>query len=112
MIKVLVDKVSKSVGDRMLFSDVTFGVEEGDKIGIVARNGAGKSTFLNVICGLEDYDSGKITFSGSTRVGYLSLSLRFSTLLLRFLNTLLRSLAMPMTSLLLTALAVCCRSSE
>lgn len=74
MIKVLVDKVSKSVGDRMLFSDVTFGVEEGDKIGIVARNGAGKSTFLNVICGLEDYDSGKITFSGGTRVGYLSQS--------------------------------------
>ncbi len=58
----------------MLFADVTFGVEEGDKIGIVARNGAGKSTFLNVICGLEDYDSGKITFSGGTRVGYLQQS--------------------------------------
>lgn len=71
MIKVLVDGVTKSVGDRMLFADVTFGVEEGDKIGIVARNGAGKTTFLNVICGLEDYDSGKITFSGGTRVGYL-----------------------------------------
>lgn len=61
----------------MLFADVTFGVEEGDKIGIVARNGAGKSTFLNVICGLEDYDSGKITFSGGTRVGYLQQSPAF-----------------------------------
>ncbi len=58
----------------MLFADVSFTVEEGDKIGIVARNGSGKSTLLNIICGNDDYDSGKITFSDGIRVGYLSQS--------------------------------------
>lgn len=77
MIKVLIDSLTKSIGDRVLFSDVTLGVEEGDKIGIVARNGSGKSTFLNIICGVEDYDSGKITFSDGTKVGYLSQSPSF-----------------------------------
>lgn len=77
MIKVLIDSLTKSIGDRVLFVDVTLGVEEGDKIGIVARNGSGKSTFLNIICGAEDYDSGKITFSDGTKVGYLSQSPSF-----------------------------------
>lgn len=77
MIKVLIDSLTKSIGDRVLFSNVTLGVEEGDKIGIVARNGSGKSTFLNIICGAEDYDSGKITFSDGTKVGYLSQSPSF-----------------------------------
>lgn len=58
----------------MLFADVTLGIYEGDKIGIVARNGAGKSTFLNILAGHEDYDSGRIVYSGSIRVGYLSQS--------------------------------------
>lgn len=39
-----VEELTKSYGDRMLFADVTFGIEEGDKIGIVARNGTGKTT--------------------------------------------------------------------
>ena len=52
-------------------------MEEGDKIGIVARNGSGKTTLLNIICGLDDYDSGKITFSDGIRVGYLSQSPAF-----------------------------------
>ena len=77
MIKLLIERLTKSIGDRMLFADFTLGIEEGDKIGIVARNGAGKSTLLNIICGLEDYDSGKITFSDGTRVGYLSQSPAF-----------------------------------
>ncbi|MDE5653111.1 MAG: ATP-binding cassette domain-containing protein, partial [Muribaculaceae bacterium] len=57
-----IENLTKSIGDRMLFRDVTFGVYEGDKIGLIAKNGAGKTTFLNVIAGKEDYDSGKITF--------------------------------------------------
>lgn len=56
----------------MLFADVTFGVYEGDKIGIVAANGAGKSTFLNIIAGEEDRDSGNVVFAGGVRVGYLA----------------------------------------
>ncbi len=66
-----IEKLTKSYGDRMLFADVTLGIYEGDKIGIIARNGAGKSTFLSIICGHEDYDSGNIVFRNGLRVGYL-----------------------------------------
>lgn len=66
-----IENLAKSIGDRMLFSDVTLGIYEGDKIGIVARNGAGKSTFLRVIAGMEDYDSGNIVFRNNLRVGFL-----------------------------------------
>lgn len=74
MIKLQIEKLTKSIGDRKLFSDLSLTVEEGDKIGIVARNGSGKTTFLNIIFGLDDYDSGKITFSDGVRIGYLSQS--------------------------------------
>lgn len=74
MIRLQVESLTKSIGDRILFADVSFTVEEGDKIGIVARNGAGKSTLLNILCGKEDYDSGKITLSDGVRTGYLSQS--------------------------------------
>ncbi|MDE7181369.1 MAG: ABC-F family ATP-binding cassette domain-containing protein [Muribaculaceae bacterium] len=66
-----IEKLTKSFGDRLLFADVTFGVYEGDKIGIVARNGDGKSTFLNILTGHEDYDSGNVTYRNGIRVGYL-----------------------------------------
>ena len=66
-----IEELTKSVGDRMLFSDVTFGINEGDKIGIIAKNGTGKTTMLKCIAGQEDYDSGKITFRADIRVGYL-----------------------------------------
>ncbi|MCM1152163.1 MAG: ABC-F family ATP-binding cassette domain-containing protein [Muribaculum sp.] len=65
------ENLTKSIGDRMLFSDVTLGIYEGDKIGIVAVNGAGKSTFLNILAGNEDYDSGRIVYAGGVRIGYL-----------------------------------------
>ena len=66
-----IENLSKSFGDRMLFSDITFGVYQGDKIGIIATNGSGKSTFLNILTGAEDYDSGKITAKKDLRIGYL-----------------------------------------
>ncbi len=77
MIRLQIENLTKSIGDRMLFSDLSLTVEEGDKIGIVARNGSGKTTLLNIICGLDDYDSGKITFSDGVRIGYLSQSPAF-----------------------------------
>lgn len=77
MFRLQIENLTKSIGDRMLFADMSLSVEEGDKIGIVARNGAGKSTLLNIICGREDYDSGKITYSDGARVGYLSQSPAF-----------------------------------
>lgn len=66
-----VDNLTKSYGDRMLFEDVTFGVYEGDKIGIIAKNGTGKSTLLNLIAGKESPDSGDIIFRNGLRVGIL-----------------------------------------
>lgn len=66
-----VENLTKSIGDRVLFADVTFGVYEGDKIGIVATNGAGKSTFLNILAGLEDRDSGNVIYTNGIRTGYL-----------------------------------------
>lgn len=66
-----IEGLTKSYGDRMLFADVTFGIYEGDKIGFIARNGTGKSTFLDIICGVEDYDSGNIVFRNGLKVGYL-----------------------------------------
>ena len=77
MIRLQIENLTKSIGDRILFSDLSLTVEEGDKIGIVARNWSGKTTLLNIICGLDDYDSGKITFSDGIRVGYLSQSPAF-----------------------------------
>ncbi len=66
-----IENLTKSYGDRLLFGDVTFGVNEGDKIGVVARNGTGKSTMLSIIAGNEDADSGNIVFRNGIRVGYL-----------------------------------------
>ncbi len=66
-----IENLTKSYGDRLLFADVTFGMEEGDKIGVVARNGTGKSTLLRIICGCESPDSGKVTWRQGVKVGYL-----------------------------------------
>lgn len=55
----------------MLFADVTFGINEGDKVGLIAKNGTGKTTLLSIIAGKEDYDSGRIVFNNDIRVGYL-----------------------------------------
>lgn len=66
-----VENLTKSYGDRILFADVTFGVSEGEKIGIIAKNGTGKSTLLNIISGKETPDSGKITFRNDLRVSIL-----------------------------------------
>ncbi|MDE5593978.1 MAG: ABC-F family ATP-binding cassette domain-containing protein [Muribaculaceae bacterium] len=67
-----VEELTKSVGDRMLFENVTFGVNEGDKIGIVAKNGTGKTTLLNIIAGIDTPDSGTVTYRGDLKVCYLT----------------------------------------
>lgn len=71
MILLQIEQLTKSFGDRILFEDASLGVFQGDKIGIVAQNGAGKTTFLNILAGREDYDSGKVTFRNGIQVGYL-----------------------------------------
>lgn len=63
--------LTKSYGERMLFDSITFGLNEGDKVGIVAKNGTGKSTLLRIIAGEEAADSGKVVWRNGIRVGYL-----------------------------------------
>ncbi len=67
-----VENLTKSFGDRIIFEDLNFGIEQGQKVAIVARNGAGKSTLLNILFDIEGADSGTVTFNKSIRVGYLS----------------------------------------
>ncbi|MBW7460862.1 ATP-binding cassette domain-containing protein, partial [Paenibacillus sepulcri] len=67
-----IDHIAKSYGEKILFDDVSFGVETGDKIGIIGVNGTGKSTFLNVVAGIEPPDSGSILVAGGATVQMLS----------------------------------------
>ncbi|WP_106830134.1 ABC-F family ATP-binding cassette domain-containing protein [Parabacteroides pacaensis] len=69
-----IDKLTKSFGDLILFEDITFGVSQGQKIGLIAKNGTGKTTLLNIIAGKEDYDAGSVIFRNDLRVGYLEQS--------------------------------------
>ncbi|MBD5375314.1 MAG: ABC-F family ATP-binding cassette domain-containing protein [Bacteroides sp.] len=66
-----VENLTKSFGDWLLFADVSFGISEGDKTGIVARNGTGKTTLLRILAGKDTPDSGTITCRSGLRVGYL-----------------------------------------
>lgn len=66
-----IENLTKSYGNRLLFHDITFGVNEGDKIGIIAKNGTGKSTLLHIIAGKESADSGTVTFRSGLKVGML-----------------------------------------
>lgn len=66
-----IEELTKSVGDRILFSDVTFGINEGDKIGLIAKNGTGKTSLLHIISGQDSPDSGKVTVRDGIKVGFL-----------------------------------------
>ena len=66
-----IDGLTKSFGDLVLFEDITFGIAQGQKVGLIAKNGTGKTTLLNIIAGKEDYDSGAVVFRNDLRVGYL-----------------------------------------
>lgn len=71
--------ISKSVKDEDLFSDVSFGLNEGEKIGIIGKNGAGKSTFLKIIDGTLSPDNGQITINNSLKLGRLDQDVSFKT---------------------------------
>ncbi len=66
-----INALTKSVGDRILFQDVTLGIFEGDKIGLIAKNGMGKTTLLRCLAGVETADSGDIVYRNDLRVSYL-----------------------------------------
>lgn len=67
-----VEHLTKSYGEKVLFQDASFGMDEHDKIGVIGVNGTGKSTFLRVIAGLELSDEGKVSVNRDTRITFLS----------------------------------------
>lgn len=67
-----IEHVSKVFGEKTIFDDVSFGIQEGDKIGIIGINGTGKTTLLRMIAGLEEPDSGQIIKQNGIRLAYLS----------------------------------------
>ncbi len=73
-----IENLTKSYGDRVLFDSITFGVNEGDKIGVIAKNGTGKSTLLRIISGHESPDSGIVTFRSGIRTAILQQTPEFA----------------------------------
>jgi len=69
-----VDNLTKSFGDLLLFENISFGIAEGQRIGLIAKNGTGKTTLLNILTGKEDYDSGDVVYRRDLRVAYLDQS--------------------------------------
>lgn len=66
-----IENLSKYYGEKLLFDHVSFGVDKGQKIALIAKNGMGKTTLLNIIMGKDIPDNGKVTLRGDIRVGYL-----------------------------------------
>ena len=66
-----VEGLTKSFGDLVLFRDISFGIAEGERIGLIAKNGSGKTTLLNILVGKESYDGGAVVFRRDLRVAYL-----------------------------------------
>lgn len=69
---LMVDGVSKAFGERVLFENLTLGIDAGQKIALIARNGIGKTTLLNIIAGVESPDEGSVIYRNGIRVSFLS----------------------------------------
>ena len=66
-----IENLTKSFGDRIIFEDLTFGIDQGQKVAIVAKNGSGKTTLLRCLIELEQYDSGRIVFRKGLRMAFM-----------------------------------------
>ncbi|MBM6997468.1 ABC-F family ATP-binding cassette domain-containing protein [Paenibacillus sp. DXFW5] len=73
-----VEHLTKTYGEKVLFQDASFGMDENDKIGVIGVNGTGKSTFLKVIAGMEQADSGKVAINRDVRVTFLTQNPEFA----------------------------------
>lgn len=78
MVLLNAEHISLSWGEKTLFDDVSFALEEHDKVGFIGINGTGKSTFLRILAGMQEADAGTITLARGTRIGYLPQSPDFS----------------------------------
>ncbi|MDD4922741.1 MAG: ABC-F family ATP-binding cassette domain-containing protein [Bacteroidales bacterium] len=66
-----IENLGKSFGDLVLFKNLSFGIAEGQRVALIAKNGTGKTTLLNIIAGIEDYEAGSVVFRRDLRVSYL-----------------------------------------
>ncbi len=73
-----IENLTKSFGDLLLFEGISFGVSEGQRIALIAKNGTGKTTLLNIIAGLEDKDSGNVVFRRDLKISFLQQDPSFS----------------------------------
>jgi len=71
MVLMAIEEISKSYLEKKLIQEVSFGINDGDKIGLIGINGTGKSTLLKILAGIENPDSGKITKTRNLKVAYL-----------------------------------------
>ena len=69
-----VEGLTRRVGDRVLFENLSLGIAEGQRVGLIAKNGTGKTTLLNILCGLDSYDEGSVVFNRDLLVVYLQQS--------------------------------------
>lgn len=76
---VTLEKINKTYGDKVIFKDVTFGIDDSDKIGIVGINGAGKSTLLNLIIDKAYAESGNVILNNSLRIEHLPQKIEFDS---------------------------------
>ena len=67
-----VENISKSYGERILFTDISFGINQGQKIGFVAKNGTGKTSLLNILSGADVPDTGEVVYRKNLKVSFLS----------------------------------------
>ena len=65
------EHISKIYGDKVIFDDISYGIHQGDKIGIIGINGTGKTTFLRILAGLEEADEGQVITQNGLRITYL-----------------------------------------
>lgn len=73
-----VENLTKSFGERVIFQDITFGIDKGEKVAIVAKNGNGKTTLLKILCGDGTEDSGRIIYRNGIKVDYLEQAENFN----------------------------------
>ena len=66
-----VENLTKSFGDNILFENISFGIADNQRVALIAKNGTGKTTLLNILAGNEDYQGGTISFRRDLRIGYL-----------------------------------------
>ncbi len=68
---ISIDNISKAFSDKLLFENISFGIEKGEKTALVAANGTGKSTMMKILVGKEESDKGSIAYNENIRIGYL-----------------------------------------